>query len=144
MITPGPRPHALPVSPRLRRDPKGTSLSSYLSPSAFWEPDCIVVSAWLEHAPFAFWLVEFSRPNTIVELGTHGGLSYFAFCQAVKTLELDTQCHAVDNWKGDEHSGFYEEQVFTKVRDYNELRYDLFSHRFARRSMRRLLALEVN
>ena len=120
MIAPGPRPHALPVSPRLRRDPKRTSLSSYLSPSAFWEPDCIVVSAWLEHAPFAFWLVDALRPNTIVELGTHGGFSYFAFCQAVKTLELDTQCHAVDNWKGDEHSGFYEEQVFTKVRDYNE------------------------
>ena len=30
MIAPGPRPHSLPVSPRLRRDPERTSLSSYL------------------------------------------------------------------------------------------------------------------
>src|SRR5579871_6951522 len=40
-------------------------------------------SAWNQHIPFAFWLVQAHAPSIFVELGTFRGTSYFSFCQAV-------------------------------------------------------------
>jgi glycosyltransferase involved in cell wall biosynthesis len=103
-------------------------LQASISPVSFWPLDYAPPhSAWLEHAPFAFWLIETLRPRFLVELGTHSGLSYFAFCQAVQRLQLDTRCYAVDTWKGDEHAGFYGEEVFRGVRNHNDQRYSAFS-----------------
>mgnify|MGYP001627115449 CR=1 FL=1 len=93
----------------------------------FWRPTYLEVSAWLEHIPFAFWLIEAHRPKVVVELGSHYGASYFSFCQAVDRLELDTQCFAVDTWKGDEHAGVYDEKVFAKVKAHNDAHYSGFS-----------------
>ena len=39
---------------------------------------------WLEHIPFAFFLVDCLRPRLLVELGVQTGNSFNAFCQAVK------------------------------------------------------------
>ena len=83
--------------------------------------------SWLEHAPFAFWLIGALRPRVLVELGTHGGFSYFTFCQAVQQHGLDTSCYAVDTWKGDEHAGFYGEEVFERVRAHHDRHYSSFS-----------------
>ena len=63
------------------------------------------VSAWIQHIPFAFALVDMLRPRLIVELGTHKGDSYCALCQAVNMLDLKTSCTAVDTWVGDAQSG---------------------------------------
>ncbi|MGB9592400.1 MAG: hypothetical protein ACPL1K_07770, partial [Candidatus Kryptoniota bacterium] len=52
----------------------------------FAQPLRIAPSAWTEHIPFAMFLVDILKPKVIVELGTHYGVSYCAFCQAVKTL----------------------------------------------------------
>jgi hypothetical protein len=68
-------------------------------------PRHIVESAWLEHAPFAFWLMRAADPRQVVELGTHRGFSYMVFCQAVDGLELNARCFAVDTWEGDQHAG---------------------------------------
>lgn len=95
--------------------------------SMLWRPVYLEQSAWLEHIPFAFWLMEAHRPEVLVELGTHYGVSYFAFCQAVDRLGLDTRCFAVDTWKGDEHSGLYDERVFEQVRGHNDAQYSGFS-----------------
>ncbi len=84
-------------------------------------------SAWTEHAPFAFWLIDMLRPKNFVELGTHAGFSYFCFCQAVARLQTNTICCAVDTWLGDEHAGFYEESVFQNVKEING-KYEEFSH----------------
>jgi hypothetical protein len=70
------------------------------------------VTAWLMHGPFAYWLVNASRPRRIVELGTHYGYSYFCFCEAVSALGLETDCYAIDSWLGDEHAGFYGDDVY--------------------------------
>ena len=83
-------------------------------------------SAWIEHAPFAMWLVDAVRPKVLVELGTHWGYSYFAFCQAVLEERLDTRCFAVDTWRGDESAGFYDEDVHLDVSAWNG-RYEEFS-----------------
>jgi glycosyltransferase involved in cell wall biosynthesis/predicted O-methyltransferase YrrM len=90
------------------------------------EPAYIPQTSWLEHGPFATWLVKASRPRRIVELGTHNGYSYFAMCQAVKEAGLSTECYAVDTWVGDEHAGTYSEDVFERVRIENR-KYDNFS-----------------
>jgi predicted nucleic acid-binding Zn-ribbon protein len=81
----------------------------------------------MEHSPFAFWITSVLKPRSIVELGTHNGFSYFAFCQAVQTAGLETRCFAVDTWKGDEHAGFYGEDVFEDVNRYNNQHYSTFS-----------------
>ena len=97
--------------------------------SMFWKPQYLKpgVSAWEGHIPFAFWIMEALAPSTFIELGTHYGTSYFAFCQAVERLGLATTCFAVDTWQGDEHAGFYSEEVFGTVNAYNAERYATFS-----------------
>lgn len=100
---------------------------SPVSRASYWLPDLVVESAWLEHAPFAFWLTRALRPRTVVELGVHRGFSYFAFCQAAQRLSLDARCFAVDHWAGDAHAGFYGEDVYQQVCRHNR-RYEGFSH----------------
>jgi hypothetical protein len=93
----------------------------------FWKPERQAVSAWTEHVPFAFWLVDVLRPRVIVELGTHSGVSYSAMCQAVQLLDLSTACFAIDTWKGDEHAGFYDESVYHAFRCFHDRHYSAFS-----------------
>jgi O-antigen biosynthesis protein len=95
--------------------------------SLFWSPEREALSAWVEHVPFAFWLVDVLRPRRIVELGTHNGVSYSAMCQAIKTLALATSCFAIDTWKGDEHAGFYGEEVYRDFAAFHDQRYGAFS-----------------
>jgi len=96
-----------------------------LSPASFQIPHYFCQSAWIEHAPFAFWLTDALRPRRFVELGTHYGFSYFTFCQAIERLEIGTT-FAVDTWLGDEHTGFYDSSVYDTVSAINQ-RYSGFS-----------------
>jgi O-antigen biosynthesis protein len=95
--------------------------------SYFWSPDFIQASAWIEHTPFAFWLIDVAKPKTVVELGVHNGTSYFAFCQAIKRLNLNSVIFGVDTWKGDEHAGFYTDEIFNLVAGNNSSHYSKFS-----------------
>jgi hypothetical protein len=85
------------------------------------------LKTWSGHLPFARDLVASVRPSVLVELGTHFGESYFGLCQAVEENGIDCRCYSVDTWKGDEHSGFYEEDVFNEVNRYNSENYSSFS-----------------
>jgi len=71
--------------------------------------------------------VDALRPRTLVELGTHSGLSYSAFAQAVQTLGIDTACYAIDTWKGDEHAGFYGDEVFAEWSAFHNRHFGGFS-----------------
>lgn len=82
---------------------------------------------WHEHVPFAMLLVDLLQPATIVELGTHTGTSYCAFCQAVSELHLDTRCYAIDTWSGDEQTGIYDSNVLGELRAYHDCHYAGFS-----------------
>jgi hypothetical protein len=83
----------------------------FASEASFLRPSRLKISAWAEHVPFAFWIVEASHPDCLVELGTHTGTSYAA----------------IDTWKGDEQTGFYGEDVFHELAAYNQEFYSGFS-----------------
>ena len=93
-----------------------------------WTPLRVVPpDPWVGHIPFAFWLVKALRPGTLVELGTHSGNSYFAFCQAMAALHPAGRAYAVDTWAGDEHAGRYGEDVFAGVSAFNIEHFRQFS-----------------
>lgn len=85
------------------------------------------VTAWHGLIPVAFALTALHRPKVFVELGTHKGDSYCAFCQAVDELKLPTRCYAVDTWQGDPQAGFYGEEVYQELRAYHDSLYRQFS-----------------
>ena len=82
---------------------------------------------WIPHIPFGFFLIEKMKPSMVLELGTYSGNSYFAFCQAVKDLNLPAKCFAVDTWKGDIHVGQYGEEVFERITKINQQEFESFS-----------------
>jgi len=98
----------------------GALATPWVSATSYWIPNHIVDSAWLEHAAFSAWLMSELRPASVVELGTHHGFSYFAFCDFAQRLRLPTRLTAIDTWEGDEHAGFYGEDVFTAVTALNQ------------------------
>ena len=63
----------------------------------------------------------------LVELGTHYGVSYAAFCEAILRLRLTTRSYAVDSWAGDPQAGFYGDEVFGELRSFHDLHYSSFS-----------------
>ena len=71
---------------------------------------------WFGHRWFAYDLILWGRPDVIVELGTHYGVSFFAFCQAVLDAGYPAELHAVDTSAGDEHAGIYGEEVFERLK----------------------------
>ncbi|WP_217126770.1 glycosyltransferase [Hydrogenophilus thiooxidans] len=83
--------------------------------------------AWVGHIPFARFLIDQAQPKTFVELGTHTGNSFFAFCQAVRESHLATQCFAIDTWLGDPHAGHYSDDVFEDVAAYTHHHYASFA-----------------
>ena len=94
----------------------------HLAHSANFRPIRVVPpNAWAGHLPFANWIVHQTRPRVLVELGTHTGNSYFAFCQSIRELKLSSKAYAVDTWQGDDQAGFYGDEVFREVREHNKL-----------------------
>jgi glycosyltransferase involved in cell wall biosynthesis len=115
-----------------KQNPRDDRVKSILSDPAldplFWKATRIgQPSAWWTHVPFAHWIVTAAEPRLLVELGTHAGVSYSAFCHAVRTSGLPTQCWAVDTWQGDEHAGVYSEDVYNELRGFHDENYASFS-----------------
>jgi hypothetical protein len=103
------------------------ALRQFVSSASFQTPSVTNISAWADHAPFAFWLVSAARPECVVELGVYHGFSYLVLCQAAAALDRPPRCFGVDNWVGDEHSGFYGDDVYHRLKNYHDARYYGFS-----------------
>ena len=75
-------------------------------------------SSWWEHVPIAHWLIEILKPNCVVELGTHYGVSFFSFCEAAELYSEKTFVYAIDCWEGDSQAGFYDNEVYQTVSEH--------------------------
>jgi predicted O-methyltransferase YrrM len=101
----------------------------YLPPSIRgFEPRHVVFSTWMDHQPFGYDLVAAVRPKLLVELGTHRGLSFFTFCQAMKESGADGLCYGVDTFEGDAHTGAYGDEVFREVEAHAREHYPGFAY----------------
>lgn len=110
------------------KDQGSDTLRRICRPITLLTPDLVTAPAsWLGHVPFAFWIVDALRPDSLVELGTHTGNSYAAFCQAVRHVGLPTSCYAVDTWAGDPQAGFYGDDIYNTLAAYHDPRYAGFS-----------------
>lgn len=70
---------------------------------------------WEGHRDFAYDLLQFVRPERLVELGSQYGCSLFSFCQAVRDFNLNTEINAVDMWSGDIGAEITGEEVYALV-----------------------------
>ena len=95
-------------------------------PICFSSPLELVPSAWTAHVPFAMTLVDLLRPRVIVELGTFDGVSYSAFCQAVRELKLDARCYAVTGLGQSEDNGSHNAKTLVTLKEHTDL-YGSFS-----------------
>jgi hypothetical protein len=84
-------------------------------------------TAWAEHVPLAMFLISAMRPEVFVELGAFRGFSYCVFCQAIKSLKIETRAFAVDTWEGDDHAGKLEAGVLAELRAHHDPLYADFS-----------------
>lgn len=91
-------------------------------------PRYMAFSTWVDHLAFGYDLVSALRPQTVVELGTQWGLSFFCFCQAMQEQNIDGHCYAVDTWQGDEHTGEYDDTIYNTVRQHAEQHYPHNAH----------------
>lgn len=112
---------------RIADDHDAVGAARCVTSASFAVPRAFVPSAWIEHAPFAFWVVEALQPRRLVELGTYAGFSYLVFCQAVRRAALDTACFAIDTWEGDDHGGRYGPKVLRRLRRVHDRKYGGFS-----------------
>jgi hypothetical protein len=102
------------------------SLITELLKSLSFESNYKCQSNWIGHEKIANFLIKTIKPETIVELGVHNGFSYFTFCQTVHDQKINTKCFGIDHWKGDYHTGLYEEKVYENVLEENK-KYNHFS-----------------
>ncbi len=110
-------------------EPFSPDLADCMSLASLWRPARIVEPLnWVEHIPFAFWLIGVLRPRSIVELGTHSGNSFFAFCEATARHGVPSHLTAIDTWQGDEHAGTYDASVFADVSRYRDANFAASAH----------------
>lgn len=103
-------------------------LNPLAHPVALDDPLLLTRSAWAGHIPFGMFIVDIVRPGLLVELGAYAGVSFGAFCQAVKGLGLETRCHAVDTWRGDDQTGYYGAETLADLKAHVETHYREFAH----------------
>jgi hypothetical protein len=103
------------------------SFVSFISPSVFWRPDQVTSSPWVEHIPFAFWLVPALKPGVLVELGAPASVSYCAFCQAIQACGIDAKASAVEISARQANADSRKDDDLNKIIRHHDAKYSHFS-----------------
>lgn len=61
----------------------------------FRRPRYLGGSGFLHHLPLLFWLTDTIRPRSVMQLGELDPVPYFALCQAMDKLDLDSRCAGI-------------------------------------------------
>jgi hypothetical protein len=69
---------------------------------------------WSGHRYFAYDLIKFFKPRSIVELGSYMGISFFSFCQSILDNNIPCTLYAIDTWKGSQHDSYYGESIYSE------------------------------
>ncbi|MDG3003073.1 glycosyltransferase [Paludisphaera mucosa] len=103
-------------------------VSFYLSEASFWTPDHAFEP--LSHSPFspiAYWLVDVLRPSQIVQLGGREPGVYFSLCEAVRRLNLDARCLAIEPSTAAGSGAAFLEASLRRVREAHDRSYGTIS-----------------
>ena len=84
-------------------------------------------SAWHGHVAFGHWITREIQPRQVVELGTHNGVSFASFCNAIGRCGIPAKCFAIDTWTGDSQTGIYGEHVYTDLFMFQQKHFGNFS-----------------
>jgi predicted O-methyltransferase YrrM len=103
-----------PLPMNLLRDSFAEHYAALIEP-LFCLPVKSPESGWTGHIPFLFVLMRMLRPATYVELGVASGASLIAAASAANTYQLSTMLVGIDSWEGDEHAGFYGEDIYRNL-----------------------------
>ena len=99
-----------------------------LGEELYWEPmRAVPPGPWAGHIALAFWLAKVVRPATVVELGTHSGNSFFAFCQAVAALELPGSASRSTPGEGTSTRGGTARRCSRRSSSFNDMHFAGFS-----------------
>lgn len=101
-------------------DYSNKSKSLFESKVSYFLPVVLGQSAWYQHIPFVYWLLEKTKPNSYLEMGVHNGISYFAVCESIRQMGLSTKCLALDHWLGDSQAGYFSDSVFESFAKHNK------------------------
>ena len=93
-----------------------------------------IFSGWYGLRRFGFDLVSFLEPTILVELGTHKGTSFLAFCNSVKKNKLKTKIFAVDTWQGDSQTGYYSQDVLTNLKKILKKHYSAINTKLVKKT----------
>lgn len=74
-------------------------------------------TAWEGHLLYIYNQIPEWKPETIVELGVHWGHSFFTMCESCLDHDMNTKLYGIDHWKGDEHAGKFDENVWDTVQE---------------------------
>lgn len=86
-----------------------------------WRARHLAPSAYLDHLSFLFWLVSDLKPSRIVGVEGSEGTAYFAACQAVDQLGLDTTCLAFCTVEDEDRQAALEAQNAEHYADFSTL-----------------------
>ncbi|AMV39364.1 glycosyltransferase [Planctomyces sp. SH-PL62] len=103
-------------------------VAHYLSAASFWAPDhAFEPSDHAQISPVIFWTIDAIRPRKIVQIGVREPGIYFSMCEAVRRLEIDARCLAVEPRLGSGTNSAFLEASLQRVREAHDRAYSTIS-----------------
>ena len=101
--------------------PQGYPSDLYLTTSISSTPQLMQI-------PFAQYLEEVLKPDSIIQPGILDSVYNCTYCNSVRELELISKCYAVDSYSGDPHQGNNSLEIKEKLHIHHDTLYSSFPY----------------